>query len=288
MNTIPIEWPSTDSATCVRTLRRIPRIDDWPKTTSEPSATRLAIIDVETDGLDPPRDNVIQIAVAIAAVSQEGRILQVVDHGTALADPGRQIPAKITKLTGIDNLAVRGKRIKQSALTEFICQADAVLAHNAGFDSGFCRRLLPGIEHLPWICSLRDVAWLDHGFDGGKLGHLLMQQSMFAPTAHDAIADVEALLALLDSELPTRETVLAEALRTAKETTVRIFAERAPYETRHELKRFGYRWNPRQKVWWTEVSQADVSAELALLLRIAPDSRPTQKIMTWHSRHGQN
>ena len=251
-------------------------------------ATRLAIVDCETDGLDPARDNVIQIAVALVDVSQDGRILRVVDHGTGLADPGRQIPAKITKLTGIDNLTVRGKRIKHAALTEFICQADAVLAHNAGFDSGFCRRLLPGIEHLPWICSFRDVDWLGHGFDGAKLGHLLMQQAQFAPTAHDAIADVEALLALLNSELPTGETVLDEALRTAQEPTARIFAERAPYETRHELKRFGYRWNPRQKVWWTEVSQADVRAELALLLRIAPGARPTQKTMTWHTRHGQD
>ena len=77
-------------------------------------------------------------------------------------------------------------------------------------------RLLPGIEQLPWICSFRDVNWLRHRFDGAKLGHLLMQQGLFAPTAHDAIADVEALLALLNSELPTRETVLAEALRTAQ------------------------------------------------------------------------
>ncbi len=288
MNTRPIERPRRDTATSVRTLRRIPRIDDWPKAMEEPVATRLAIVDCETDGLDPSRDNVIQIAVAIVDVSHDGRILQVVDHGTGLADPGRQIPAKITKLTGIDNLAVRGKRIKQPALTEFICQADAVLAHNAGFDSGFCRRLLPGIEHLPWICSFRDVDWLGHRFDGGKLGHLLMQLGLFASTAHDAIADVEALLALLNSELPTGETVLAEALRTAQEPTVRIFAERAPYETRHELKRFGYRWNPRQKVWWTEVAQADVHAELALLLRIAPGVRPAQQTMTWHTRHGRD
>ena len=288
MNKIPTERPRTDSAAFVRTLRRIPRIDDWPKATNQPVATRLAIVDCETDGLDPSRDNVIQIAAALIDVSANGTILRVVDHGTALADPGRQIPPRITRLTGIDNLTVRGKQIQHTALTEFICQADAVLAHNAGFDAGFSSRLLPGIKLLPWICSFRDVDWLGHAFDGAKLGHLLMQQGLFAPTAHDAIADVEALLALLHSELPTGETVLAEALRTAQEPTVRIFAERAPYETRHELKRFGYRWNPRQKVWWTEVARADVHAELALLLRIAPGARPTQQTMTWHTRHGQD
>ena len=63
MNTKPIERRRTDSATTVRTLHRIPHIVDWPKATSEAVAIRLAIVDVETDGLDPSRDNVIQIAV---------------------------------------------------------------------------------------------------------------------------------------------------------------------------------------------------------------------------------
>jgi len=288
MNTKIIEQARRDSNAAVRTLRRIPRIDDWPRTSNEPAANRLAVVDVETDGLDPSRDNVIQIAAALVDLSEDGRILRVIDHGTGLADPGRQIPVKITKLTGIDNLTVRDKRIKREALSEFICQADAVLAHNSGFDAGFCRRLLPGIEHLPWICSFRDVDWLGHKYDGGKLGHLLMQQGMFAPTAHDAMTDVEALLALLQSKLPTGETVLAEALRTAQLPTVRIFAKRVSYEARHELKRFGYRWNPLTKVWWTEVAQADLDAELAWLVRTAPSVRPIQQTMTWHSRHGQN
>ncbi|MEL7684463.1 3'-5' exonuclease [Citromicrobium bathyomarinum] len=288
MDTRSTERQCVENPTGIRTLRQIPRINEWPNTSEEAAALKLAVVDVETDGLDPLRDNVIQIAAALVDVSKDGRLLRVVDHGTGLADPRRAIPPRITAITGIDNLTVRGKRIKHAALTDFICKADAVLAHNASFDAGFCKRLLPGIEHLPWICSFRDVDWLGHGFDGGKLGHLLMQQGLFAPAAHDAMADVEALLALLHSELPTGETVLTEALRTAQEPTVRIFAERAPYETRHELKRFGYRWNPHQKIWWTEVAQADVHAELALLLRIAPGARPTQQPMTWHTRHGQN
>ena len=268
-----------------RTLRRISRIEEWPKTTSQPAAIHLAVIDVETDGLDTTADNVIQIAAALVDVSVDGRILCVRDHGTAMEDPGRQIPPRISALTGIDNLTVQGRRINRSALSEFLSQADALVAHNAGFDAKFCRRLLPNIADLPWICSYRDVDWLGHRFDGAKLGHLLMQQRLFAPSAHDAMADVEALLALLDSELLSGETVLAEALRTAKLPTVRIYAEGAPYTVKDELKRFGYRWNPRDKVWWTEVKQADLHAELAWLLRTAPQARPRQESMTWHTRH---
>ena len=268
-----------------RILRRISRIDDWPKTTSQPAAMRLAVIDTETDGLDTTADNVIQIAAALVDVSVDGRVLCVRDYGTAMEDPGRQIPPKISALTGIDNLTVQGRRIDRATLSEFLSQADALVAHNAGFDAKFCRRLLPGISHLPWVCSYRDVDWLGHRFDGAKLGHLLMQQRLFAPSAHEAMADVEALLALLDSELPSGETVLSKALHTAKLPTVRIYAEGAPYSIKDELKRFGYRWNSREKVWWTEVKQADLHAELAWLLRTAPQARPRQETMTWHTRY---
>ena len=277
-----------DNDKATRTLHRIHSIDEWPKATTEAPAMKIAVLDVETDGLDPTCDNILQIAVALIEVDEDGRILRVVDHGTAKQDPKRQIPPKITALTGIDNLTVAGKRIKREALTAFLSQADTLLAHNAGFDAGFVRRLLPGVAHLPWICSMRDVAWAKHRYDGAKLGHLLMQQGLFADTAHDAMADVEALLALLESELPNGETVLAEAIATARTPTVRIDAAGAPHSVKGELKRFGYRfdWNPQRKVWWKEVALDDNHAELAWLLRTAPNARPTQQTLTWHNRHG--
>ena len=276
-----------DTEEGTRTLHRINSIDEWPKATTKAPAMKIAVLDVETDGLDPTCDNILQIAVALIEVAKNGQISRIVDYGTAIQDPKRLIPPKIVDLTGIDNHTVQGKRIKRDALTEFLCQADALLAHNAGFDAGFVRRLPPGVAHLPWICSMRDVAWAGHSYDGAKLGHLLMQQGLFTDTAHDAMADVEALLALLASERPTGETVLAEAIATARTPTVRIDAVGAPYSVKGELKRFGYRfdWNPQRKVWWKEVSLADNHAELAWLLRMAPNARPTQQTLTWHDRH---
>lgn len=287
MITKTVSIAESDANTQTRTLQRIRSIDDWSKVTDETPAMTIGVLDTETDGLHPTCDNILQIAVSLIEVDANGHILRVVDHGTAMQDPKRQNPPKIVELTGIDNHTVKGKRIKRDELTAFLCQADALLAHNAGFDAGFVRRLLPGITHLPWLCSMRDVAWAKHGYDGAKLGHLLMQQGLFAATAHDAMADVEALLALLASELPTGETVLAEAIATARTPTMRIDAVGAPYSVKGELKRFGYRfdWKPQRKVWWKEVSLADNHTELAWLLRTAPNARPTQQTLTWHDRH---
>ena len=245
----------------------------------------IAVIDTETDGLDNRKDNIIEIAVALIELDAEGRIVRIVGKGSARQDPVRMVPPRITQITGLDNKILEGSTIRVEALTAFINRADAVLAHNAGFDRLFCERLLPGITHLPWICSMRDVPWLDMDYDGAKLGHLLMQSELFAPTAHNALDDVEALINLLACRLKNGNTVAAEALANAQVPTVRLDAEGAPFSIKDELKRFGYRFNWANKVWWTEVNQDQAPFEEAWLARQSEYIRARQTPVTWFNRH---
>lgn len=278
--------PGVNTEERVRSLRRITALDDWPVLDRPALPIRtIAVIDTETDGLDNRNDNIIEIAVALIEIDANGRIVRVVDKGSARQDPGRMVPPKITQITGLDNKILEGRKIEVEALTEFINRADAVLAHHAGFDRVFCERLLPGIAHLPWICSMRDVPWLDMHYDGAKLGHLLMQNGLFAPTAHNALDDVEALINLLACRLTGGKTVMAEALANAQVPTVRIDAERAPFSIKDELKRFGYRFNWANKVWWTEVSQTQAPFEEAWLARQSEYIRARQTPVTWFNRH---
>ena len=280
------EPPGQNTEERVRSLRRITALDDWPVLDHPVLPIRtIAVIDTETDGLDNRNDNIIEIAVALIEIDANGRIVRVVEKGSARQDPGRMVPPKITQITGLDNKILEGRKIEVEALTAFINRADAVLAHNAGFDRVFCERLLPGILHLPWICSMRDVPWLDRGYDGAKLGHLLMQNGLFAPTAHNALDDVEALINLLACRLAGGKTVMAEALANAQVPTVRIDVELAPFSIKDELKRFGYRFNWANKVWWTEVSQTRAPFEEAWLARQSEYIRARQTPVTWFNRH---
>ena len=122
-------------------------------------------------------------------------------------------------------------------------------------------------------------------YDGAKLGHLLMQNGLFAPTAHNALDDVEALINLLACRLAGGKTVMAEALANAQVPTVRIDAELAPFSIKDELKRFGYRFNWANKVWWTEVSQTRAPFEEAWLARQSEYIRARQTPVTWFNRH---
>lgn len=291
MNTqnTPVSQEAGDSlcaAADTRILRRITRLDDWSAIARPDEPTKIvAVLDVESEGLDPDDCQVLEIAVALVRVDAEGRIVAIVDKAYGLQDPGRPLASAITKITGLTDEKLAGKAIDIARVTQVIARAEAILAHNALFDSGFCRRLLPGIIHLPWVCSCKDVDWTGHGYDGAKLGHLLMQQSMFAPKAHSAGDDVTALINLLASALPNGRTVMGEALDNARTQTVRIEAKDVPPNDKGEVKRRGYRFDWTTKAWWIEVSQFQADYERSWLERHFQRVRVTCVPLDWHNRH---
>lgn len=271
----------------IRVLHRVSSLNDFPLAEPGDGPIRtVAVIDTETTGTDPDRDEIIDIAVVIVAVDAHGLIVRIDRAGQALRDPGMPIPAAITRLTGITDADVRDKVIDLDALEALIASADVRIAHNAQFDIAFVERLLPGLAEAAWACSARDFDWAEHGFDGAKLGHLLMQIGRFN-AGHRAMADVISLLHLLAHHLADRSTVIGAILARAERSTVRIEATGAPFDKRSILKSRRYRWDPTAKAWWIEIQDEDRESETLWLQREVTPWGPTPRTrpLTWHERH---
>jgi len=116
-----------------RILRRLA-----PRAPIEPPAglvTRQGLfVDTETTGLDPARDEIIELAMVPFTYGLDGQVYAVGEAFQQLCEPSRPIPPEVTAITGIDDAMVAGQRIDPDAVAHFAAPAALVVAHNAAFD----------------------------------------------------------------------------------------------------------------------------------------------------------
>lgn len=253
-----------------RVLRRLPErgVINEPDGSEE----RLALaIDLETTGLNPDTDEVIEIAmVPFTFCPTDGRIFEVREPFHALQQPKTPIPAEITEITGIDDAMVEGHAIDQNAVEDFIEPAVLIIAHHAEFDRPFAEKLTAAFWTKCWACSMSQIEWHREGLLSRGLASLLGDMGFFYDGGHRATQDAMALVELLARPLPKSGTLaLATLLEAARRPTWRIWATDSPFKSKDVLKARGYRWNPgddgRPKSWYTEVSKEQIDAELAFL-----------------------
>ena len=152
----------------------------------------VVVVDTETTGLDPSRDQLIEIAACIL------RGPEVVEHFQTFVNPGRPIPAEITELTGITQEDVDGAPAPSLAVELFATWADGrdLVAHNASFDKGvIMRQAQPGSITGRWMDSLALSRVVLPRMRGHRLADLSRAFGLHAST-HRATDDVEATAGL--------------------------------------------------------------------------------------------
>jgi DNA polymerase-3 subunit epsilon len=227
------------------------------------------LIDFETTGVDPAKDEIIEVAMVKFRYSDGDEITGICDIFQSFNQPSRPIPAEIVKLTGITDAMVAGHTIDAEKLEAFVSDAQIVIAHNAAFDRPFAEQSWKLFAHKPWACSASEVGWRMHGFAGSRLAYLLAGAGFFHD-AHRAVDDCQALIEILARPLPTTSgSAFAVLMAKARRKTVRIWAERSPFELKDVLKRRGYRWNDgsdgRPRSWYIDVDEDKRNAELDYL-----------------------
>ncbi|NDJ33726.1 MAG: DEAD/DEAH box helicase family protein [Chloroflexi bacterium] len=144
----------------------------------------LVAIDLETTGLNPDTDRIIEIG----AVKIHGE--RVVEEWQSLVNPGIPIPARTTLLTGISSADVEtAPRLSQvlPELRKFLGNAP-VVGHNVGFDVGFLR--LAGLPmHSSAIDTYHLAAVLLPDAPGYSLSALVHLLGLDSGDAHRALDD---------------------------------------------------------------------------------------------------
>jgi len=227
------------------------------------------LLDVETTGLDTASDEVVELGMVKFSYHPDGTVATVLDSFSSFNEPTQSIPDDAIKFHGITNEMTAGHKIDGDAITAFASDAAVIIAHNASFDRKFAERYWPVFATKPWACSVNQIEWRAHGFEGSRLGYLLGGIGMFH-RSHRAVDDCHALLEILAHTIPGPDrTALSLLLENARRKTVRIWAEQAPFDLKDELKKRGYRWSPgdegRPRAWYVDIDEAKRDQEIAYL-----------------------
>jgi DNA polymerase-3 subunit epsilon len=230
---------------------------------------RALYVDVETTGLSPAKDEIIELAMVPFNYGPDGRIFEILPPFQSFQDPRNPIPAEITRITGIDQSMVEGHRIEIARVEEMVSEADIIVAHNAGFDRRFLERLCSAFITKPWGCSATQVSWREEGYEGSRLGYLVSMGGYFYDR-HRALNDCYAAIELLSEPLPKNGNIAFDVLlNNARSVTIRLWATHAPFDLKDNLKARGYRWNNgeygTQKAWYIDLPIEKRDEEIAYL-----------------------
>ncbi len=165
------------------------------------SETIFTAIDIETTGLSPSKDRIIEVSTI------RFRGTNILERRSWLIDPGIPIPPRAAKIHGITDEAVRGKPAFEEvcrSLSQSLSNS-VVIAHNARFDWNFIKSeyqktgTQPPGEMVTDSIPLARAAF--PGLDSYSLPSLAQSLKMDVLPTHRAESDALTLVALIQKSI---------------------------------------------------------------------------------------
>lgn len=216
--------------------------------------TRFAVVDVETTGLDPQTDKIVQIA---AYQVYRGEITLLYE---SLVHPLRPIPPEVSAIHHITSNMVKFALPWEAVWPEVaavLAPANVLVAHNAAYDRSF----LPETGKS-WLCTKRlaQHLWPDAPNHKNQTLRYWLDIELEA-AAHDATGDTLVtscvLLKEIEAYLQSRGVDSAEALIQLADSPVAI--QKMPFG-----KHFGERLSdvPQDYLRWALRNITDMNSDL--------------------------
>lgn len=175
------------------------------------------ILDVETTGLSPIHDEMIEIGFLLFRYDTDTDVfLETLEEHSFLREPlslsARKNYEFAFRIHSIPFEDVKGRSFDDTKVKSAIQRADFIIAHNASFDRSFTAKMYPELHSKKWYCSARNIPWKKYGYQSAKLISLLHSHKLAAVQTHRALDDVKQLHLLLKSSNYEGKSYLQVAL----------------------------------------------------------------------------
>ncbi len=216
------------------------------------------IVDLETTGLNPEQDQIIEIGL-LEFVWGDGCAPIITNMYGALQEPGVELSPEVQRITGLNVDVLRGRQIDWSIVHDYLRRAAVVIAHNAEFDRAFLRHRseLSDLD-LHWGCSVHHIDWHGKGITSRRLTHVAADLGFVNPFPHRALFDCATTYRVV-------APYLSELVDRSYEREIMVRAVGAAFATKDKLKSRGYRWNIDGKVWEKRIFESSLDEERQFL-----------------------
>jgi exodeoxyribonuclease X len=246
----------------------------WTAIAAKAACPLIRVIDIETTGIDPAKDAIIEIASV--DMVRGGGITNAMD---TLVHPGKPIPASASAIHHLVDEDVRNAPLFSEAIGRFL-GADFYVAHNCDFERSFFAAR--GIGIGPWICTYKCAlrVWPDlDGHGNQELRYALGRATPFPGFERGTISPHRAAF-----DVVVTAAIFEELLVRARWSQLVRWSDEPALHTRiHFGKYRGKRYediaakDPSYLEWIIEKSELEegIKHSARFWLTSAPESEPS-------------
>lgn len=171
-----------------------------------------AIIDTETTGLSAKNEKITEIAIIIHDGEKE------IERFQTLINPEKNIPYRITQLTGINNQMVAGapKFFEVAKQILKLTEGKTIIGHNVTFDYNFIRAEFDEFDfdfRRKTLCTVKLSRKAFPGLPSYSLSKITTQLGISHSQKHRAMGDAEATLRLFEQVIHQMPELINEPIK---------------------------------------------------------------------------
>jgi DNA polymerase III alpha subunit (gram-positive type) len=228
------------------------------------SMARLLGIDLETTGLDPALDRIIEIGFIGWETEKQTPVFM---KSFFVDDYFSEVPvsAEIEQLTGITQSLVSSyaKPIAHCYETILDFSPSFLVAHNAKFERSFLEGVRTDCVESSQAQAFKAIPWIDTKTDipyspmkgMGSLSEIAMSHGIFNPLPHRALTDTLAMMQIL------AKYDIQQVIKYAEAPVITLVAN-VSFEDKDKAKALGYYWDGKQRLWSKPVKAFRYEEEL--------------------------